>query len=347
MEEEAITDGMGAAAMSGDFSVKLNFSGPLTLEVIQDALLGTQLLMGHTEGVLKQVLGTKVKLGTVQVRKIEQGSFIGDLKALVDSCGTILEKSEDMPMGKLITVCVTGLLISGMVCYTVQHMPADAPAAPAAPVNRTVHVQGDNNGIAGDVAAGATVNINIAQDTAALAAMLKEQYPDADELCDKVAEAVIRKLGKPAAAEAIKKAAVHLCHPGKNKVDSIELSTCGSTGETARAVIGRELTAAVPPEYKKEEPEEQKRLLSGIYIQIRRMNVDSCPEGTWGAAVDDIETGLPDRTLPLIVDSQQKAWQVHQHVSKPFKVDMWAVFRRDSKGNPVYLRYILKEIKED
>lgn len=340
MEEEAITDGMGAAAMSGDFSVKLNFSGPLTLEVIQDALLGTQLLMGHTEGVLKQVLGTKVKLGTVQVRKIEQGSFIGDLTANIDNCGKILETVKDMPAGTTLLLCLTAIALYGMKLYAQR----GGKAAQDQEQPGTVHVQGC---IAGDVAAGATVNINIAQDTAALAAMLKEQYPDADELCDKVAEAVIRKLGKPAAAEAIKKAAVHLCHPGKNKVDSIELSTCGSTGETARAVIGRELTAAVPPEYKKEEPEEQKRLLSGIYIQIRRMNVDSCPEGTWGAAVDDIETGLPDRTLPLIVDSPQKAGQVHQHVSKPFKVDMWAVFRRDSKGNPVYLRYILKEIKED
>ena len=339
-------DGSGAAALGGDFSVKLNFNGPLTLDVIQDALRGTQLLVGHTEGVLKALLGERVKLGKVQVRRIEEGSFIGDLRAFVDSCGTILEKSEDVPMGKLITVCVTGLLLGGMACYTALHMPGNAPAAPGP---RTVNVQGANNGIAGDVAAGATVNINVTQDAAALAARLKEQFPGMDELCDKVAEAVIRKSRQQGAAEAMKRASVCLCHPGKQEVSSIELSADGddSTKPAARAVIGQELTAAVPREYQKEEQVEQKHLVRDIHIQIRRMNVDTSPEGTWGAIVEDIETGLPDRTLQLIVDSHEKAEQVRQHVSKPFKVDMWAVFQRDRNGNPKYLRYILKEIKED
>ncbi len=67
------------APILGDFSLKLNFDGALTLEIIQDALRGTQLLVNHTEGVLRTVLDTKVTLSKVQVRKIEAGSFMGDL----------------------------------------------------------------------------------------------------------------------------------------------------------------------------------------------------------------------------------------------------------------------------
>ena len=112
--EDTLTIDEEIAPIQGDFSLKLNFDGALTLEIIQDALLGSQILVKHTEGVLRSVLDTKVTLSKVQVRKIEAGSFMGDLSAFLDSSGKLMEKAKDIPMGKLITVCVTALLLGGI-----------------------------------------------------------------------------------------------------------------------------------------------------------------------------------------------------------------------------------------
>ena len=68
-----------------------------------------------------------------------------------------------MNMANLIIVCLTAIALYGMKLYAQRGGKAAPAAAHAAHVNRTVHVQGC---IAGDVAAGATVNIHIAQDTA-------------------------------------------------------------------------------------------------------------------------------------------------------------------------------------
>ncbi len=330
------------APILGDFSLKLNFDGALTLEIIQDALRGTQLLVNHTEGVLRTVLDTKVTLSKVQVRKIEAGSFMGDLTAALDSYGKLMEKAKDIPMGKLITVCATALLLGGIASYTVLNMQDGGTTV------------GDNNaGIVGDNNQGNTITHNVVQGptSAELAAALKEQFPDMEELCNKVAEAVIKKQQQSGASEDLKKASVYLSHPGNQSVSSIELANRpmeGSEEVEVKAIIDSELTSQVPNEYIKAEPKEERVHVKDIHIQIRRMNVDSCPEGVWYAMVEDIETFLPNKSLMLIVDSVEKAAAIKRQMSKEaIKVNIWAVFKRDAKGNPQYLRYILDSVIED
>lgn len=341
MEDTATID-EGHAPIQGDFSLKLNFDGALTLEIIQDALHGTQLLVKHTEGVLSSILNTKVTLSKIQVRKIEAGSFMGELSAALDSCGRLMEKAKDIPMGKLITICTTALLLGGIASYTALNMQYGASTV------------GDNNaGIVGDNNRGNTINHNVVQGLTSrdLETALKAQFPDMEDLCNKVAEAVIRKQQQSAAGEDLKKASVYLSHPGNHSVSSIELANRpmeGSKEVAVKAIIDSELTSQVPREYIKEEPKEERIYVKDIHIQIRRMNVDSCPEGVWYAMVEDIETFLPNKSLMLIVDSVEKAAAIKRQMSKEsIKVNMWAAFKRDKKGNPHYLRYVLDEVVVD
>lgn len=340
-ELETIDD--APTPIHGDFSLKLNFDGALTLEIIQDALKGSQLLVTHTQSVLREILGEEVKLSKVQVRKIEAGSFMGELSAVLDSCGTLLEKAKDIPMSRLITVCTTALLLGGIWSYTELNKPESG--------NTTVG--NENAGIVGDNNQGNTITHNVIQgaNSAELASALKSYFPDADELCDKVAEAVVKKQQRVGVREDLKKASVYLSHPGHQSVSSIELTNRpkeGTTEELAKAVIASEVISHVPQQYVKEEPKEERLHVKGAHIQIRRMNVDSCPEGVWHAKVEDLATALPNnRSLVLIVDNVEKAAAIKRQMSKEsIEVNMWAVFKRDAKGNPQYLRYILDEVIE-
>lgn len=329
--------------IQGDFSLKLNFDGALTLEIIQDALRGSQLLLKHTEGVLRSVLDIKeVTLSGVQVRKIEAGSFMGDLSAFLDSGGKMMEKAKDVPMGKFITVCATALLLAGIGCYAVLNMQGG---------DTTV---GDHNtGIVGDNNQGNTITHNVVQGptSAELAAALKAQFPDMDELCDQVAEAVVKKQQQSGASGDLKRASVYLSHPGNQSVSSIELANRpleGSEEVTVKAVVDSDLIQWVPEKYTEVEPKEEKQYIKGIHIQIRRMDIDTSPEGKWRALVEDIETALPNKSLPLIVDNTAKSAALLRNMSKlSIKVNMWAVYKRDKKGNPQYQRYILDEVVED
>ena len=329
------------APILGDFSLKLNFDGALTLEIIQDALRGSQLLVKHTEGILRSVLDTKVTLSKVQVRKIEAGSFMGDLSATIDSCGKLVEKAKDISMGKLITLCTTALLFGGIASYTVLHMQNGGTTV------------GDNNaGIVGDNNQGNTITHNVVQGPTSeeLAIALKNQFPDMDELCDKVAEAVIKKQQQSGANEDLKRASVYLSHPGNQSVSSIELANRpmeGSEETAVKAVVDSDLIQWVPEKYTEVEPKEEKQYIKEIHIQIRRMDIDTSPEGKWRALVEDIETDLPNKSLPLIVDNTAKSAALLRNMSKlSIKVNMWAVYKRDKKGNPQYQRYILDEVVE-
>lgn len=89
---------------------------------------------------------------------------------------------------------------------------------------------------------------------------------------------------------------------------------------------------------------EEKRLVSDVLIDIQRINKEAPADKAWGAKVVDEEIGLPNRTLPFIVDNEDDRQRIlNSPLSKPFRIDMYAVFVRDKNGNPDYKRYVLKD----
>lgn len=327
--------------MNSDISLKLNFEGELTIDVLQDVLRATQQLADRSRLILNKAYDLNIESGKISITKIEAGSFIGDIcaygkKRIPEFLQLMADKN--VPMNKALLIAFTLVTLAGITSYTALTITELATGATT--------VKDSNGCIVGDNNQGNTINYNINSnvDMDKILEELERRFPDDRELCRHIAkhaEAGIADKGKKEAMQAI----VRLKSPGGNKVSSIVLGSLDDENSTFQTVIEEDELKNVPDSYKQDEPRVEKVFMQNIHIDIIRMNMENSAEGTWGAKVEDIETNLPNRTLPLIIDKETLAKEVRQKMSKPFAVDMWAEFKRDSKGNPKYLRYILKEVK--
>lgn len=330
-----------AHLMENDISLKLNFEGELTLDVLQDVLRATQQLADRSRLILNKAYDLNIEPSKVSITKIEAGSFIGDIcaygkKHLPNIIQIMADK--DVSMGKAMLISFTMLSLVGIGCYTFLQVTAAATGATT--------VSDSNGCIVGNNNQGNTINYNInnGPDMETIIAELERRFPQDKELCRHIAQHAdvgITDKGKKEAMQAI----VRLKSPGGNKVTSIVLTSQDGENNALQTIIKDEEMVDVPANYEQEAPRTERAFIKDIHIDIIKMNMENSAEGSWGAKVEDIETGLPNRTLPLIIDNEILAKEVRQKMAKPFAVDMWAEFQRDKKGNPKYLRYILKEVK--
>lgn len=327
--------------METDLSLKLNFEGELTLDVLQDVLRATQQLADRSRLILNKAYDLNIESGKVSITKIEAGSFLGNIcafgkKNLPELVKVMADKK--VPMNKAILIAVTVVTLAGIGGYSAVKVTELATGA--------INVEDSTGCIVGDNNQGNTINYNInnTPDMSKILEELEKRFPDDKEICRHIvqnSEIGVKDKGKQEAMQAI----VRLKSPGSYKVSSIVLTSTDDEGIPFQTVINESEMEDVPVNYEREEPKTERRLVKGVYIDIIRMNMEKSAEGTWGAKVEDIETTLPDKTLPLIVDNETLAKEVRQKMAKPFAVDMWVEFQRDKKGNPKFLRYILKEVK--
>lgn len=331
--------------IEGDFSIKLNFKGELTLDVIQDALRGAQILVERSQIILNKVFQERVDLGKITVQRIEAGSFASDLKTAAKLAGHAIKllTGQEVSLGKTITICTTALLLAGAGMYTFREITGlSTGAIDVGDQNQGIVGSGNTNNTINNIT-GNTIHLHTSQE--AMATALKERFPADPEICDAIATSIITN-GSEKTLQELQKSAVLLKYPGGNEVDSIELGERGGTDDIpVQAVIEESVLKDIPSKYEEPEKPEEKRLIQDVSIEIMRMNLDTAPEGKWGAIVEDIETGLPDKTLVLIVDKESDVQKIRDKMSTAFRVDMWAVYKRDAKGNPNYIRYILKDVK--
>lgn len=324
----------------GDFSVKLNFKGDLTVETIIDALHGMRILVGKSKSVINDALQIDLDFEGLAIETIEAGSFKSVAKVILDGSKKLAEvfNNPNMALGKTITICTAGLLICGAGAWTFYKMTQSATGS--------VEVGDNNSGFVGNNNTGNV--INIFQDGSLsgerLASIMKQKYPEDEVLCDKLAESIVNKMS-PTFRNSLMKATVKLRAPGGKSVDSIIVAPdAEGTQMDVTSIIDADALKDVPNKYEAPKKMEEKRLVSDVLIDIQRINKEAPADKAWGAKVVDEEIGLPNRTLPFIVDNEDDRQRIlNSPLSKPFRIDMYAVFVRDKNGNPDYKRYVLKD----
>lgn len=312
--------------LSGDFFIKLSHDGVMTSRSLRDVLSGLDSVIKSCTPILSEVYQERVALEGLAIGSIQSGSsWLKKLKFITEKT---LPALNSMDPKIVIPICLAAVLWKGIDVFKEG--------------GRT------NNLIGNDIRIENNAPIIIGENTSPqLKEVLLRQYPGREMEIDAVLEAVDKALEKKVTLfESAKKGLVKLKSPNGQPVSAITLGNEEEWSALPPPILTQDQLNFVPDKYEEPEQKEQKAFFGGVLLNVTRMS-KSKEKVSWSAQVEEDENiPLPKTVKQLIVDSPELQKEIFAHsLDRPFRADIYAVYIRDGKGNPIYKRYILKSIE--
>lgn len=309
----------------GDFFIKLSHEGVMTSRSLRDALSGLDNVIKGCAPILSEVYQERIVLDGLAIGTIQSGS--SELKKLKFIVEKALPALNNMNPKIIIPICFTVLLWKGIDAFI-------AGGSMNNLIGNDIHIENNAPVVVGD------------DSSPQLKDALLRQYPEKEEEINSVLEALNKALVKnPKLLESTKKGLVKLKAPNGQTVSSITLGYEEDGAELPPPMFTQDKLNFVPDKYEEPEQKEQKAVFTEVLLNVTRMS-KSGEQVSWSAQVEE-EDGmpLPKTVKQLIVDSPELQKQIFaQSLDRPFRADIYAVYVKDTKGNAIYKRYILKSI---
>ena len=245
----------------GFFSLKIDFDGIMTPQVLQSAASGIGGMLDTTSRLFSAVVGEDINLQHISIGHVQAGSCgFEDIKAYFKDIGECLKNIGQMKTRNLLILCVTALAL-----YSVSKYSDFKEAELAAASGKTSPTQ---------------TGIFIENSTISIKDNLLALHPDASE---EDVEKIIEELAKlqeksPRAMRRYAKGLVEATHPGGETATGITMGVSDNkdTEKTLHRILDEEAIKRLPDKLPPEEPKElEEEYCKNVQIEVIKIDKES------------------------------------------------------------------------
>lgn len=318
------------------FCLKIDIDKPLTPAILIDVLKGLERFVDPSSYILTNICGSKIKIESITIGEIREGSVILDLLAFnINDLTECFKEAKNMEAAQILSITVPVALtyIANKIISAYKEINT--------PSEKTIEIstKGDNSPI-------------ILSDNEQLIEQLHKLNPDKKEQINEITKKVESSIDKMEQTsqtkfETAKRAVIEMTHPSGEAAKSISFgeSDLLKKGESLPIAITENNIELLPTKYKnsvKDEPKTTRLILNDISIKPVVTNTES--ENKWTARIT--QEGYPYEELKFIIEDDNIREMILYLLPKSFNANIEV--EQMAKGSETkYLYYVFKGFSED
>lgn len=312
----------------GFFSLKIDFDGIMTPQVLQSAASGIGGMLDTTSRLFSAVVGEDINLQHISIGHVQAGSCgFEDIKAYFKDIGECLKTIKDMDHRTLFIVCTAALswiAINKYGEYKIAELAAES--------GKTISTQ---------------TGVFIENSTIRLKDNLLNLCPNlSDDLLEKIIEELAKLQEKsPRAMRRYAKGLVEATHPGGETATGITMGVSDNkdTEKTLHRILDEEAINRLPDKLPPEEPKElEEEYCKNVQIEVIKIDKESKADTALQCRI--LDEDYSQKKCPLVIHRGDLRTEIMQRFPQNINVNLYIVRKKNAQGEVKIVRYVLDDI---